>query len=98
MLAGVLVPESARQSIAADTKTFNWTDNTVVTIAEDVPPCHFTNVTTFPVGMVLRGGLYAHSGSDFEFFAARNVEKAPREPFLQKSDFTDRRKGQNCVE
>jgi hypothetical protein len=87
MPAGVLVPESARQSIAADTKTFNWMDNTVETGHEDVPPCHFTNVTTFPAGMFLQGTLYAHSGSDFQFFAARpGGEKAPREPFLQKCD------------
>jgi plastocyanin len=83
--AGVFVTpaETARQSIAADTKTFNWMDNT--TGAENVPPCHFTNVTTARAGMFLQGRLYADSGSDFDFFAARpHEEKAPREPFLEK--------------
>jgi hypothetical protein len=75
--------ETARQSIAADTKTLNWMDNTG---AED-PPCHFTNVTTARAGMFLQGKLYAHSGSDFQFFAARpGGEKAPREPFLEKCE------------
>ena len=71
--------ETSRQSIAADTKTFNWMDNTD---AEGAPPCHFTNVTTSRAGMFLTG-----QGPDFQFFAARpGGEKAPREPFLQKCD------------
>lgn len=84
MPAGVFVEESARQSIAADTKTFTWTDNTAQP-PKDPPPCHFTNVTTFPVGMVLRGDA-ARTGSVFAFFAGRDVEKAPREPLRQKCD------------
>jgi hypothetical protein len=88
--AGVSVTpdEWARQSIAADTKTFTWMDNTEVT-GEDVPPCHFTNVTTVPAGMFLQG-----RGPDFQFFAARpHRDKAPREPFLQKCDARRNRGG-----
>ena len=70
--------ETSRQSIAADTKTFNWMDNTD---AEGAPPCHFTNVTTVRAGMSLQGRR-----SDFQFFAARLGAEAPREPFLQKCD------------
>jgi hypothetical protein len=36
--------------------------------------------------MLLQGKLYAHSGSDFQFFAVRLAAGAPREPFLQKCD------------
>lgn len=79
--------ETARQSIAADTKTLDWTDNSnsPSSSAVQVPPCHFTNVTTFRTGMFLQARLYAHSGSDFQFFAGR-AQPWPREPFQEKCE------------
>jgi plastocyanin len=58
--------QDTNKLIAADTKTFDWTDTTQFG-QEVVPPCHFTNVSTFRAGMFLQGKLYGSVGSDFQF-------------------------------